>query len=52
MNSTDRVRAFRKRRAQQGLIRVDVFILPDEKQILADFLKQLEQKRRAKKVMQ
>lgn len=52
MKSTDRVRALRQRRSAQGLVRMEVYIMPDEKQALADFLKQLEQKRRARKVIQ
>jgi len=45
MTSTDRVRALRERRAAKGLMRVEVFILPQEKQHLVDFMRYLEGKR-------
>lgn len=45
MTSTDRVRALRERRAAKGLMRVEVFILPQEKQHLVDFIRYLEGKR-------
>lgn len=46
--STERVRALRERRLRQGLIRIDVYIMPQERQHLKDFIRFLEEKRREK----
>lgn len=44
--STTRVAALRQRRAALGLIRVEVFILPSEREALQKFMAALEAKRK------
>lgn len=44
--STERVREMRQRRQAQGLVRVDVFIRPSEREALQKFMATLEAKRK------